>query len=132
MVQAYPGAGKTLLLVTDAKLMGVINVLCLTFNANMAEDARKRGAINSFTFNALGMRALRIKVLANLKLKRSRGMYTGEQERIKHTSTQINQTDVCIGRTSLHTCTGEWQDHLDAAQRQQAWGPAVNDVPGRC
>jgi len=63
IVEAAPGTYKSGLLIIQAKLLGPAKCLNVVFNANAAEELRTRGAYNSQTFNALGMRALRHNVM---------------------------------------------------------------------
>ena len=66
VVEAAPGTGKSLLLVTNAKLLGALKCLNLVYNNTTASDLRGRGAINTHTFNSILMRSLRNSVVRQL------------------------------------------------------------------
>lgn len=66
VVEAAPGTGKSLLLVTNAKLLGALKCLNLVYNNTTASDLRGRGAINTHMFNSILMRSLRNSVVRQL------------------------------------------------------------------
>ena len=76
IVNAVPGAGKSWLLVLLYSLVGIRRAICLTFNTGASSDLRVRKAVNTFTYNALGMRGDSSGVLTAIQLDKAAGFYT--------------------------------------------------------
>ena len=76
IINAVPGAGKSWLLVLLYSLAGIRRSICLTFNTGACVDMRERDATNTFTYNALGMRAGQSGVVGSIKVDKAAGLYT--------------------------------------------------------